>query len=457
MKVPKFRLRRQQVGVIGLYRSGKTVFLTSLINHLQNHNASRFPVGKQARVWFDGELKAVRFEPFPYKERRDLLVNTRRWPEKTRGVSEYGCRYYRSDWHLSRGELSLLDFPGERLADLIMVHASYAQWSDFLLTLFHDHAEYRGLADPYLDLLKQDGLEEGRVIDVYRQLMLGLFMAFRPVVSPSAFLLAPDGRWIGDPDIARDRVMDHCFSGLSADAQFAPLSAEARERFPALHKQFAKRYGAYKRQIALPLSGWMRSCDALVVLVDVTALLAGGEGMYQGNRELLRNLIDLLKPGKSLFGLSMDLLQNVLYPFDNRPLKRVVDLGWQALSRIAFVATKADKVHESDRDRLRDLVREMTEGLVASHQVKAAALDVGYFACAAVKSTRSTSDGKLQAYLGPDAPLTSFTPARVPETWPMTWKHGEFLFPNVAPWVPSRRDAPPDHIELNRVADFLMK
>ncbi len=457
MKIPKLRLCRRRVGVIGLYRSGKTVFLTSLINHLQNHNPNRFPLGKRAQIAFAKELQAVRFEQFPYRERRNMLVNKRRWPEKTRSVSEYSCRYYRSDWKLSRGELSLLDFPGERLADLIMVNASYGQWSDFMMTLFRDHEEYRVIAQQYADLTSGIDITESTVIDSYRHLMHNLFMSYRPVVSPSAFLLSPDGDWIGDIDDPSNSFMQHCYSGLSEKTQFVPLSEEARRMHPDLSKKFSRRYAAYRRRIALPLSGWMRSCDALVVLIDVTALLAGGEGMYQGNRELLRNLIDLLNPGKTLFGLSVDLLRKVIYPFDNNPLKRFVDLSWRELSRIAFVATKVDKVHESNRGRLRDLVREMTEGLIAAHQVKAAELDVGYFACAAVKSTRSTADGKLQAYLGPDTPLTAFTPSAVPESWPMSWKHGEYQFPNVAPWVPSRRDAPPDHIELNRVAEFLMK
>lgn len=455
MNFPKFRLCRQRVGVVGLYRSGKTVFLTSLINHLQNHHPHQFRLGRgDVKLTYSGEQKPTRFPAFPYLEYRNQLVNAKEWPVKTRGVSEYCCRYYRSDWRVSRGEITLVDFPGERLADLMMAKASYDEWSDIIMAIFQNHDEYRSLAESYLNSVEGSCISEAAVVDAYRQLLLKLFLGFRPVVSPSAFLLSPDGRWLGD--VPRDQCMDHCFSGLDASKQFVPLFVDARQRNPELRKIFSKRYEEYRRIISLPLSKWMRSCDALTVLIDVTALLAGGEGMYQGNRELLRNLIEQLSPGKSYFGVSVDVLSTVLSPVHG-PLNSFLDLNWHEITRMAFVATKADKVHESDRQRLCDLVKEMTEGLIAAHRVRAVSLDVGYFACAAVKSTRSAPDGKLQAYIGDGDQPSAFMPSGVPEEWPKTWQHGTYHFPNMAPWIPPRRDAAPDHIELNRVADFLMQ
>ncbi len=454
MKLPKFRLRRQRVGVVGLYRSGKTVFLTSLINHLQNHNPRQFRLGRgDVKLIFAGQREPSRFAPFPYLQYRNELVNARQWPTKTRGISEYTFGYYRSDWHVTRGEMTLVDFPGERLADLMMAKASYDQWSDLLITIFRNHDEYRALAEPYLGAFDAGVPAESAVIEGYRQLLLRLFLGFRPIVSPSAFLLSPQGHWLGD--VPEAQYLDRCFSGLDAARQFAPMPAAARQQQPDLRKAFAQRYDEYRREIALPLARWMRGCDALTVLLDVTTLLAAGEGMYQGNRELLSHLIQQLSPGKGYFGLSADVLSTVLSPVHG-PLSALLDLNWHEIDRVAFVATKADKVHESDRPRLADLVREMTEGLIAAHQARAVSLEVGYFACAAVKSTRSVSEGKLQAFVGAGAEPSLFAPSRVPEQWPPTWQHGQFLFPNVEPWIPPRRDAAPDHIELDRVADFLM-
>src|SRR5690554_7876476 len=102
MKLPKFRLRRQRVGVVGLYRSGKTVFLTSLINHLQNHNPHHFRLGRgDVKLTYSGNLKPSRFAEFPYLQYRNQLVNAKEWPRsEERRVGKEG----RSVWAQDQSE-----------------------------------------------------------------------------------------------------------------------------------------------------------------------------------------------------------------------------------------------------------------------------------------------------------------------------------------------------------------
>src|SRR5688572_15259034 len=51
MSLLRLKTIEARVGVVGLYNSGKTVLLTSLINHLQDHDPDRFPLGsKDTRV-----------------------------------------------------------------------------------------------------------------------------------------------------------------------------------------------------------------------------------------------------------------------------------------------------------------------------------------------------------------------------------------------------------------------
>ena len=45
MSVWLWRTAERRVGVVGLSYAGKTVFLTSLINHLEHHDADRFRIG----------------------------------------------------------------------------------------------------------------------------------------------------------------------------------------------------------------------------------------------------------------------------------------------------------------------------------------------------------------------------------------------------------------------------
>ena len=51
MSILRVKTTEARVGVVGLYSSGKTVLLTSLINHLQDHDPDRFPLGsKETRL-----------------------------------------------------------------------------------------------------------------------------------------------------------------------------------------------------------------------------------------------------------------------------------------------------------------------------------------------------------------------------------------------------------------------
>ena len=45
--MPLLRLKTTEcrVGIVGQYNAGKTVLLTSLINHLQDHDPERFALG----------------------------------------------------------------------------------------------------------------------------------------------------------------------------------------------------------------------------------------------------------------------------------------------------------------------------------------------------------------------------------------------------------------------------
>ena len=51
MSIFRVKTTEARVGVVGLYSAGKTVLLTSLINHLQDHDPDRFPLGsKETRL-----------------------------------------------------------------------------------------------------------------------------------------------------------------------------------------------------------------------------------------------------------------------------------------------------------------------------------------------------------------------------------------------------------------------
>jgi len=443
----------RRVGVVGLYHAGKTVFLTSLINHLQEHDPDLCPIG-EGDVRLEGfrELPADGpFAAFDYKRYRQFLVEKHAWPEKTRAVAEYRCALKA----LRRGSfkdvrLSLLDIPGERLADMFMCDRTYAQWSDEILRFLEVRPEYREHAGEYLALMRDRERDSAPILPLFKELLGRLILDYKPIVTPSTFIVAVDGGYPGREDRSVERLVARRSCGLDADSEFAPLTADARGRWPQTAQAFAQRFEQYKRTVLQPIADWLKKCDLLAILVDVTTILASGLGMYEGNRELLEHLVRALDPGRSGWGVFAKWFVKLL-TFGQCSLP--------AVERIAFVATKVDKVLQEDRQRVQGLLKNMTRRLTSGIE----GLKTLWGVCSAVDSTEDRGDGKLEGHLlrarrrwGRDAPEL-FAPSRVPDDWPENWDAGDFSFPDVRPQIPARRDAVPRQIGLHQIINFILE
>jgi len=136
--------RHLRLAVTGLSRSGKTAFITSLVNQLLNvHSGARLPLFSVVR---EDRLLGVKRVPqrelgtprFTYDEGLAQLYGTPpMWPTPTRGVSEMRLALrYRPDESLLRHfkdtatlYLEIVDYPGEWLLDLPMLAQDYLSWS----------------------------------------------------------------------------------------------------------------------------------------------------------------------------------------------------------------------------------------------------------------------------------------------------------------------------------------
>jgi predicted YcjX-like family ATPase len=235
------------------------------------------------------------------------------------------------------------------------------------------------------------------------------------------------------------------------------LPADLRTPGSEPFETFRAHYGRYVREVVEPTILAFKSCTALVVLVDVTMLLAGGVGMYDDNRQIIRDLFDVLSPGENaVVGPLWRGLTTLLLPHQWRP-------GW--ITRVAFVAPKLDLVHPADRDRMLMLLRRMVE----RHAADRDGLKFDFFNLASVVSTRTLplegtgprvligsplrgADGKKQ----PPGPEQRFTVSALPDDWPIEWPAGRYAFPEVYPRMPARKDFPPDHVNLDRLASFVI-
>ena len=133
-----------RLGVTGLARSGKTVFITSLVANLLERG--RMP-GLAAAG--SGRIEAAYLQPqpddtvprFDFETHLAALTGPDpHWPESTRAVSELRLSLRVRPKGLLAGlsgprtvHLDIVDYPGEWLLDLALLDQSFATWSDAAL------------------------------------------------------------------------------------------------------------------------------------------------------------------------------------------------------------------------------------------------------------------------------------------------------------------------------------
>ena len=313
-------------------------------------------------------------------------------------------------------------------------------------------------------VVEQPGTPAEAVVAAYRRVLARLIHAYLPLVSPSTFLVDANNKHCDVLDI--DGLAATRVAGLDEARQFAPLPKPIRERDAETAARFRQHYREYRRQIVEPLAHWFAQCETLLVVTDLTMLLAGGVGMYNGQKQMLSQVVDYLAPGRGLLNRWADrvvrtgslgrLRANDLLSFASFGRLRV-----SGVRRVAFVATKADKVHADDHDKLLGLLHDLTRNLAVQGRF-AGGLKVEEFVCAAVKSSTSLADypfleARLETASQNGAASQRFKTAKVPEHWPDHWAVRDFIFPDIFPSMPSNRDQPPPHIGLNRIVNFVLE
>ena len=141
-----------RIGVTGLSRAGKTVFITSLVANLMNR--SRMP-GLMAAA--DGRIQTAFLQPqpddtvprFDYETHLAAMTGpTPHWPASTRSTSELRLSFRVQPSGLLGGlrgprtvHLDIVDYPGEWLLDLSLLDLSYADWSKQVLDRIKDRTQ----------------------------------------------------------------------------------------------------------------------------------------------------------------------------------------------------------------------------------------------------------------------------------------------------------------------------
>ncbi|WP_417710711.1 YcjX family protein [Roseibium aggregatum] len=366
LAVPSVRL-----GVTGLARAGKTVFLTALVHNLVH--GGRLPLFSAAS---GHRMTGARLQPqpddavprFDYEAHVRALVGERIWPESTRQVSELrltidyeSASYFYRKLGPGRLHLDLIDYPGEWLLDLPLLGKDYATFSAEAMQ--RARADNRAeIAEPFLKILAVTDANAQESEPAAQELSAS-FKTYLAACRADAHALSmlPPGRFLMPGDLDGSPALT--FAPLDIPADAAPARAGT------LRAMMERRYEAYKTHVVRPFfRNHFARLDRQIVLVDVLHALNAGPHAIADLETALTEVLGAFRPGKRSWLSSI--------------LSRRID-------RILFAATKADHLHRSDHDRLELILKRLVARAEERATFKGAEVEV--LAMAAVRATREAT------------------------------------------------------------------
>ena len=351
-----------RLGVTGLSRAGKTVFITTLVHALLR--GGRFPVFEALS---SGRIAGARLAPqpddtvarFEYENHLRALVEERRWPASTVDISEMRLviDYQRRNGASRSLTLDIADYPGEWLLDLPLLEKTYEQWSAESLALSREGPRLRLSGDWHTHL---SGLTPTADADEQAALTAAkLFTAYLKTCRDERYALSllPPGRFLLPGNVAGSPALT-----------FAPLDVPVDGVAPSgsLWAMMQRRYESYVSALVRPFfRDHFARLDRQIVLVDALAALNAGPDALHDLQAALTSIHDCFRVGRRSF------LSSLFRP---------------RIDRILFAATKADHLHHLNHDRLEAVVAHMVKRTTERSESSGAAIDV--VALAAVRATR---------------------------------------------------------------------
>lgn len=437
-----------RVGVTGLARSGKTVFITSLVANMLDRG--RMPHLVAAA---DGRIDAAFLQPqpddtvprFDFETHLAALTSeTPHWPESTRSVSELRLSLRVRRAGLLAGlqgprtvHIDIIDYPGEWLLDLALLDKSYDAWARETL----ERAARRPLAATYMSQLSSVSADTP-LDEPQAKALAASFTDYLRAARDGGYYDCTPGRFLLPGDLEGSPVLT-----------FAPLPAGESDARGSLRREMARRYEAYKREVVRPFfRDHFARIDRQVVLVDALGAIHKGPQSVEDMRGAMTDILSSFRPGRNAFLTQL--------------------FAGKRVEKILFAATKADHLHHSQHGKLTAIMEALVRD--ARDRARFAGADTHALALAALRTTtedRVQHDGQTldvvrgclletgkQAafYPGdlPSDPAKLLNPARQGAEH---WLDADYRVMNFAPSVLNLRpgDGPP-HIRLDKAAQFLL-
>ncbi len=366
-----------RLGVTGLSRAGKTVFITSLVRNLIGDGRLPFFAAhaehRIARVYLEPQPDDA-IPRFAYEDHLALLTAPQpQWPEGTRRISQLRLtfdytptgfirRTLRPALGYSRLHLDIIDYPGEWLIDLALLDQDYAAWSrqalaDAAQPSRSSHARdlqafVAGL-DPLGPLEEPTAQQGAKVFRTY--------LAVARAAEPQLSTLGP-GRFLMPGDLDGSPLLT--FFPLPPSSAHAPRGS--------LASAMKRRYDSYVSHVVKPFfRDHFSRLDRQIVLIDALSALNHGPAALNELSAAMTNVLTAFRPGVNTWLSSI--------------FRRRVD-------RIVFAATKADHLHQSSHAALEGLV-----GVLTDKAQKRAAFAGALIKPLALAAVRATREGEVKS------------------------------------------------------------
>ena len=437
-----------RLGVTGLARSGKTVFITSLVANLLDRG--RMP-GLLAAS--EGRIEAVYLQPqpddtiprFEYEAHLGALIGSGpHWPDSTRSISELRLSLKVRPTGLLSGfsgprtiHLDIVDYPGEWLLDLGLMDKTYAEWAKDTLERISRRDQAQGYLAQVAATDPQAAHDERMA-----QTLAQSFAEYLTAARAAGFSDCTPGRFLLPGDLAGSPVLT-----------FAPLVSDTASRRGSLLREMERRFEAYKFRVVKPFfRDHFARIDRQVVLVDALGAIHSGPQAVEDLRHAMSDILSAFRPGKSAF------------------LSRLL-LG-RKVGKILFAATKADHLHHTQHARLTAIMEALTRD--ARDRADFAGAQTAALAIASIRATTEDrlvhegqpldvvrgillDTGKRAAFYPgalPEDPARLLSPARAGED---KWLDADYRIMSFAPAPLTLKPGEgPPHIRLDRAAQFLI-
>ena len=422
-------IRTTKIAITGLSRSGKTVFITSLIDQLLHQKKIAFTTSKHKAFKVSMQPPKASVKRFDYYTFSKDIKSYSKWPNGTDSITstllEIESKSSFSMLGNSKFRIELIDYPGEWILDIAMLGLSYEEWSQKVILWMQNSNEE--LARGYLseiEKLTQNSsgeLLEKKLHNQYADMIRYFKKNHYSNLTPGRFLMPSD--LVGDPMLL-----------------FAPVPLSDSP----LHEVFKKRYKTYLKEIVKEIQlEHFKGFDKQIVLIDIVEALQNGSVYYKDMKDGLRSMLSLYEHKNKNF-LSQWLSASI--------------------NSVTFVATKADLVASSQHNNYLALLNEMVEDIRKELDISHIKTDIQVIA--SVKCTQTLKEkhhGKTLSFIrgidAKDKNVVEIYPGEIPSSFPSDeeWNPDKYAYEEFLPPKRSYKENEPfEHINMDRVIESII-